>query len=491
MFRTFLSHQWLEFWRGRNKAGGIITKLVMLFLILYFLLAAIGLGFFMKELLVKFFPNDHPVSIFNGFILYYFLADFLLRIQLQELPTLSVKPYLTLNLSRKMIVRFLNVKSLFTFFNLLPLILFLPFVFTEIIHTAGLQSAIGYTVVILSLILFNHFLVLYLKRKAGSNGYIILIGVLIMLGIAALDYFKIISISHISDLLFKEISLQPFLSVLFVALPVIIGFTNSKYLKTNLYLEELSKKEPEKVSTDYPWLNKFGHIGRLAALELKLILRHKRSKSAITMSFLFVFYGFIFYKKNYIEHDQFAFLLFAAVFMTGIFQIVYGQFMYAWQSGHFDGLLTTRIEPKDFLKAKFLLFTISASLVTMITFLYGFLSWKLLLLHLCVYLYNIGFGSVVVLFFANYNRKRLDLTKSGSFNWQGVGATQWLLALPLLLVPFLIYWPFGVANLPYWGVISIGIFGLITLAMREIWLNLLTKLFIKERYKIAEGFREH
>lgn len=209
------------------------------------------------------------------------------------------------------------------------------------------------------------------------------------------------------------------------------------------------------------------------------------------MSFLFVLYGFFFYRKPLLDKNQFASLLFAAVFMTGIFQIVYGQFMFAWQSAHFDGLLTAPINAKDFLKAKFLLFTLSATLITMITFFYGFMSWKLLLLHLCVYLYNIGFGSVIVLFFACYNRKRLDLTKAASFNWQGVGASQWLLALPLLLLPFLIYLPFGATNSPYWGIISIGIFGLITLSMRDFWLRLLTNLFINQRYKISEGFRKN
>ncbi len=56
--------------------------------------------------------------------------------------------------------------------------------------------------------------------------------------------------------------------------------------------------------------------------------------------------------------------------------------------------------------------------------LYGFISWKLILVHLSVYLYNIGFGSVIILFFANFNRKRLDLSKGTTFNWQGMGATK-------------------------------------------------------------------
>ncbi|MBY0543036.1 MAG: hypothetical protein K2P75_06510, partial [Sphingobacteriaceae bacterium] len=74
--------------------------------------------------------------------------------------------------------------------------------------------------------------------------------------------------------------------------------------------------------------------------------------------------------------------------------------------------------------------------------------------------------------------------------WQGVGATQWILGLPLILIPILLYLPFGIMNKPYWGLASIGTFGLITLLMRNFWINLLVKKFEKQRYKIAEGFRE-
>lgn len=490
MFKIFLTHQWYSFWRGRNKAAGIVARIVMIIFILYFLLVAIGLGFFMKELIAKFFPGSNVISIYNGAILYYFIADFLLRIQLQELPTLSVQPYLTLNIRRKTIVNFLNGKSLLTFFNLLPLILFLPFIFSTIAAAYGALSAASYAVCIISLMLFNHFLALYLKRKSGSNIFFILIGVSIVISLAALDYFKIISISNFSDRVFSTLATAPALVIIFLVLPAVVFVINSRYLRSNLYVEELSKKESAKVATDYPFFNRFGKVGELAALELKLILRHKRSKSAITMSFIFILYGFLFYKASFIESNSFGQMMFAAIFMTGIFQIVYGQFMFAWQSNHFDGLMANRIDARSFIKAKFLLFTLAATIVTMLTLLYGFMSWKLALMHVCVYLYNIGFGTVIVLYFANYNKKRLDLTKGGSFNWQGVGATQWILGIPLILLPFLIYLPFTLNDLPFWGLIAVGLFGLITLAMRDIWIRLLTNLFIKQRYKIAEGFRE-
>lgn len=490
MFLKLLSLQWTEFWRGRNKAGGIVSRVVMMILLLYFLLLAIGLGFFMKALINKFFPDQDPVQIFSGFILYYFMVDFLARMQLQELPTLSIQPFLPLNIRKKRIIGFLNFKTLFSFFNVAPVFIFFPFTLTEIAFTAGGLTALVYIICIISLTVFNNFFAIYLKRKGGANIWFTLVGVSIILALAVLDYFGWISVRNFSEEVFAQLTSYPYLAIIFIALGVFGYLVNSRYLFNNLYIEELSKKESVKTATDYPFFNRFGRIGQLAALELKLILRHKRSRSGLTMSVLFVFYGLLFYKQNLIENNQFATMLFAAIFMTGIFQIVYGQFMFAWQSGHFDGLMSSRIDFTNFIKAKFLLFTTAATLVTMLTMFYGFISWKLILMHISVYLYNIGFGSVIVLFFANYNKKRLDLSKAASFNWQGVGATQWIMGLPLIVIPFLIYLPFGITNEPYWGLIAIGVFGLITLAMRDLWIKWLTKLFIKQRYKIAEGFRE-
>ena len=490
MFITFLRHQWLSYWRSKSKGASIVARIFLVLLILYFLFLALAAGFFMESLIQKIFPTENTIKVFNGFLLYYFFADLLIRIQIQELPTLSIIPYLHLNIRRKKIVNFLNTKAILSFFNFLPIILFFPFCATNIAHALGTEVAVMYMVAIFSWAIFNNFLVLYLKRKAISNVLYLAVGITVMGAFAALEYFKYISLAEASNYIFTHIAAQPLLGFAFTVLAICIFFINSKYLLRNLYIEELSTKEDKKTSTDYPFLNQFGRVGELAALELKLILRHKRSRSSFFMGFFFLLYGFLFYKEPQINNDQFASLLFAALFMTGISIIMYGQYMFAWQSGHFDGILVNQISFKDFIKAKFLLFTIGSTIITILASFYGFISWKLLLLQVSAYLFNIGFGTVIVLWFATKNYKSLDLTKGASFNWQGTSAVQWLMSLPLLALPYLIYLPFGMTNHPFWGLIAIGLFGLITLLMRNFWVNFITKEFIKNRYKIAEGFRE-
>ncbi|WP_461788800.1 DUF5687 family protein [Pedobacter sp.] len=490
MLSTFLSHQWKAFWRSRNKAGSIAAQIVLGFFMLYFLVVAIGVGFWMTSIIEKIMPGISPTIVFNGLILYYFLLDLAIRIQMQDLPTLSIVPYLHLNISRRTIVNFLNLRSLFSFFNVLPLFIFLPFIFINISAAGGVVDVVVYLLSILGLIVFNNFLVLYIKRRAINNVLIFAIGILVVLGLAASDYYGLISIRAFSNLVFQNVVRYPFLALIFPLAAFAIFYINAKFLTANLYTEELSSKDDKKVSTDYPFLNSFGRVGELAALELKLILRHKRSRSSVIMGFLFLCYGFFFYRLPLIENNEFGKMLFAAVFMTGINISVYGQFMFAWQSAHFDGLLVNKIDHRDFIKAKFLLFTIGSTLITALSAFYGFMSYKLLLLHLATYIYNIGVSTIVVLYFANFNYKRLDITKSASFNWQGVGASQWLLSLPLLLIPLIIYIPFGVLNQPYWGLAALSLLGLLGLLLRNYFIKIIVNKFEKQRYKIAEGFRE-
>lgn len=490
MLTTFLNHQWKDFWRSRNKAGSIAAQIVLGLFMLYFLVVAIGIGFWMSKIIQEVFPGKDVIEVFNGFILYYFLLDLAVRTQMQELPTLSIFPYLHLNIPRSTIVNFLNIKSIFSFFNVLPLFIFVPFSLIHVGAVFGGLAALMYVVSILSLTLFNNFLVLYFKRKS-INDILYFALILGFVGVlAGLDYFQIISVRAASNTVFSGIARFPLAGLIFTAAALVIFLINSKYLRANLYAEELGNKKTKKVSTDYPFLNSFGKVGELAALELKLILRHKRSRGSVFMGIFFLAYGFIFYKGPMIANDEFGKLLFAAIFMTGISIISYGQFMFAWQSSHFDGLLVNKIDFKNFIKAKFLLFTISCTIITILASFYGFLSYKLLLLHLAAYLYNIGFATVMVLYFATLNYKRLDITKKASFNLQGTGATQWILGFPFILIPIIIYIPFGIADKPYWGLFAIGLFGLISLMMRNYWIHLLVKKFEKQRYKIAEGFRE-
>jgi hypothetical protein len=311
----------------------------------------------------------------------------------------------------------------------------------------------------------------------------------LLLSMWALDfYMKMISISNASNNLFSGIIAQPFYSAISILLAMIMYLINHNYLKSNLYLDELHSSDVSyKSSTQIPYLDHFGVVGDLAANELKLIFRNKRPRSVIMMSLFFMLYGLIFYSKP--GFTGYTSIVFCGMFMTGIFIINYGQFMFSWQSSHFDGLLSSKVTAKDFFKSKFLLFSFFSTVCFLLTIPYVYFGWKVLIVHFIMYVWNIGVNTLLVLYFANRNYKRIDLSKSATFNWEGVGASQWILSIPLLLAPFVIYMPLNYYDFPEIGLALIGIIGFAFIITREFWLNKLEASFKIKRYTIAEGFR--
>jgi hypothetical protein len=490
MLNTFLSHQWKGFFRARGKGTSIAVQIIMGLLILYLLLCALGAGFFMDKILHQFYPGRPVLEVFNGLILYYFALEFLSRMQIQELPTLAIVPYLHLRIPKRKLVNFLNIRALFSAFNIFPIFLFFPFIIMNVMDTYGSFAGWMYMLAVVSLSIFNNYLALYVKRLSISNIRFVVLGFVVLIALGLLEYFKVFSIAAISNQVFTAVANQPLIALVFPLAAIGVFVLNASYLRKNLYMEELRSGEEKKTSTDYPFLDRFGAAGQLAALEIKLILRNKRSKSTVSKGLLFIFYGLLFYKQKELDENNFGLMLFAAVFMTGNMVLLYGQFMFGWQSAEFDGLLSNKVSVRTFFRAKLLLFTIASTVLTAVVSLYGFISWKILVVQFAAYFFSIGIAPILVMYMATFNYKAIDMKSGSSFNWQGVGATSMLMSLPVFLIPYLFYVPFNMMGKPFWGLAALGIAGLICFLTRSFWINVLVNAFNKRKYKMAEGFRE-
>jgi hypothetical protein len=204
------------------------------------------------------------------------------------------------------------------------------------------------------------------------------------------------------------------------------------------------------------------------------------------MSLFFLFYGLIFYKNAKLGDMQ----VFAAMFMTGVFIINHGQFMHGWQATHFDGLMVSKVKFTDFLKSKYLLFTSISTIAFVLTIPYVYFGWRILVIQAVMYIWNIGVNATIVLFFANRNSKRIDLSKGAAFNWEGMGATQLLLSFPLMIAPYILYIPVKLLSNTNIALGVLAVVGLVFILMRNYWVKVLTADFYKRKYKVAEGFRK-
>ncbi len=132
--------------------------------------------------------------------------------------------------------------------------------------------------------------------KFGSGLLSFVLVVIVFAGIVVLEYFKIFSLFGISESFYDFIILKPYglvLSLLFVGAAYLL---NKWFFSQNYYPENFNSKMngDRTITADLSFLNRFGIIGELIGLEIKLILRHKRTKTILYMSCIFLFYGLLF-----------------------------------------------------------------------------------------------------------------------------------------------------------------------------------------------------
>ncbi len=491
MFKWFLSHQWKEMTRSNFWQKSIAINVIIGFLLLLMLSYLILLGLFIDVILKESYPEGDIFYIFNGGLLYYLGIDLFARFFLYNLPIINVESYLHLPVKKNKIVNFILLKSSLNIFNALPLLVFIPFVVKVIIPGYSTLNAISWMLLMLILIINNSFLLHYLKRRFIDKPAIIGIFALLIIVVGVLDKFNIFSLTYYSSELITFLTYNQVFILIPVLILAIVYSVNFNYLKSRLTLEDVNVKKQKKIDSlsKVKYLQSFGDLGEMILLELKLVWRNKRAKSIINMSPLFLFYGFFFYPQE-IYLNGYGFLIFVGIFMTGGIMFNYGQYMLSYESNYFDGIIANNVDFTKHFKAKYAVIVSTVILCYLLTIPYVYFGMKVLLINTATFLFNLGFLSMLLMYFSSNSRKRMDMTKSSAFNYQGLGASNWIMVLPFFLLPVLIWAPFSILGIPEWGVVSIGLIGIISLAFHKSLMKIVVKRFETKKHIIAEGFRE-
>ncbi|MDE2807004.1 MAG: DUF5687 family protein, partial [Gemmatimonadota bacterium] len=228
-----------------------------------------------------------------------------------------------------------------------------------------------------------------------------------------------------------------------------------------------------------------GPVGRLMALEIKLAIRNKRPRQIPWSALMFVPLGLINFMLLTRDSSDFTFLHYLwGCLLTSGFVINYGQFMFGWESLYFDGHLARPVQFRHLLWAKLLLMQISCPVLALVClpFLLIFAP-ELLVTYSVFLLYNIGFSSACMLFFATMNRKRLYIARSSFFNQEGTSLHHLLVIIPLLAPPAILMLATD------FGPLAIAVGGLLCWALSPVWIRLLSYRLQKCKYRMAAGFR--
>lgn len=181
-------------------------------------------------------------------------------------------------------------------------------------------------------------------------------------------------------------------------------------------------------------------------------------------------------------------IVYIGILIIGILMLSYGQFMFSWESGYFDFVLTSKIDLAAYFEAKYFLLVVSSILLYLICLIYGIFGMKIIIINSALFLYNIGVNSFVLFYLTLFSRKRFDLNQS-IISTQGKGAGQYLTIVPVLLVPIILLIPFLVYDNFNYGLVFLALLGLAGLLFKKSILKFVLRQFHKHKYKMAAGFR--
>ncbi|MBM1105281.1 hypothetical protein JQC67_03920 [Aurantibacter crassamenti] len=487
MFKRFASLQWKAFFRSSSLGKSLAIKIIMIFFGIYMLACLVLMGVGLFFILEKTFPGVDPMLKVSSYFLYWILGELVFRYFMQKLPVIDIKPFLLMSIKKDSIVHYILGRSAFSFFNFLALFLFVPFGIVLLIKGYPALNVLVWLFVIACISQFINFLNFIINKSDK-----VLLGLLLVLiTFYAVDYFQLYPIQEIFGNIFYQLYANPIWAIIPLVLAILTYAVNYRFLRNKLYLDSAVKEQVKEAETaELGWTKRFGSIAPFLQLDLKLIWRNKRTKTQVFMSLLMILYGLFFYSQD-VYGSTSAIFAFVGIFITGIFMVNFGQFIPAWDSEYYTMLMAQNIPMRKYLDSKAGLIYVSIVVMFLLSIPYVYFGWQALAINFACAIYNLGVNVPVVLFFGSRNKKRIDLQKSALGNMQGASATQFLVILPLMVLPCLIYFLFDFFISFEVATAALAVLGLIGLAFRNKLLDKITSIYRSKKYGMIAGFSEN
>ncbi|MEZ4792916.1 MAG: DUF5687 family protein [Gelidibacter sp.] len=488
MIKHFLSLEWKQFFRASYFQKGLAIKILLALAALYFGGSAIMLGAGMFFILKEAAPNSDPIRMVNNFIILWFLFDMVLRFFMQQLPVMNVKPLMVVPIKRNTIIHYLLGKTTFSFFNFIPIFIFLPFSVVLLLKGYPVLNVLCWFLSIVFLTLSVNY-INFLINKNNAVFYGLVAAIAILIGIV---YYQVYDIFTPIGRAFNALYDHPYLISVPILLVVTMYAINFKYIRKGFYLDDTVTKKAQKVTaTDLTWMNRFGTLSVFLKNDVKMILRNARPKQVLMMSFLFLFYGIIFYTQEVYQQMP-AFLAFASMFVTGGFLMTFGQHVPSWDSEYYKLLMSQNIPYRKYLESKWYLMVVGVAISFVLSTPYLYFGWKIYSMIAAGAVFNVGLNSFITLFGGALNRVPIELNvKAKAFsNTNGFNPTQMLIALPKLLLPMLLFYiPYKLINFET-GIIVLALCGVLGIVFKNFFLSKIESVYQKGKYKTVAAFAE-
>ncbi|SHM12669.1 DUF5687 family protein [Chryseobacterium polytrichastri] len=485
MFVKFLRLEIKSFFRGTSVGVNLAMKILRLIGILNFMACLIG-GAFAVFYLVQNKMNEDPIKVVSKFMIIVWVVDLIVKYMWQEMSTQNIKPFLTLNVSKKTLVNYMLIKTFLSAFSWLNSLFLITFSIIALFNGYGFLEVLSWFIGVSLLFYLNNFINILFNNKETIA---IIIGS-IFIGLGLLTYYNIIPLLSYSETFFYGFYTKPYLILIPIALFSGLWWICFKHVYQEFYLDEgLEAKKEIGRTENIAFLNKYGVLGTFINNDIKLLRRNKVAKGIVLGSFLFIFYGMLMFSSPVYKTPYMMMLM--GLFVTGGFQFLFGQKVPAFDSSYYPLMMTLNVPYKEYLKAKWWLMNIVTGLSMIVALFYAYWGWEIYITFFAAGLYNIGVNSQFTLWSGAFNKTQIDLNsrekrigQKNSFNIKAL-----LLLIPKMLLPIAV---FGVSKYFFGmtvGVVSIAILGLIGFLLREKIFDAIVRHYKKEKYSTLDAFK--
>ncbi|GHT48494.1 hypothetical protein FACS189440_12260 [Bacteroidia bacterium] len=450
-------------------------------------------GFALDKLLLEAGTYTYAIDVFNSIVLYFFVADFVMKFFFKQNQSMQIAPYLTLPVKRNRLFDFLLIKEFSSFWNFYYLFLVVPFAFKSITPYFGLGTAFLYILFFYLVCVGISLLVNLINHLISKSFWFYILPVVLVVVPIAIPLMTTIPLSDYTqqagELILND---NPLIWLILLLVLVALWFANRIQMRSAIY-NELQGEKADKVSSfsNLSFLDRFGATGDFINLEIKMIFRSTRLKQQTLVVSIICIAGLLWMLYGAGEIAGAFNLVLYEILTIGMLGIVMGQYIFTAESSFFDGLMSRKLSMYELLKGKYILYSAYSLFVTLLLLVPVFHGKLELLLLLSLFFYVIGPIYFMIFQNAVYNKTYFDLFDKGMMNWKGqsgnmVVITMITMFLPVILV-LILYGIIGKTP-TYWFML---ITGLAFTLSSQYWLKWIYKRFLKRKYKNMEGFRSN
>lgn len=478
--------KWRETFRAPQWDAKLSIKIIMGLVILYFLGAFLFLSSVLYPILFDTVLDREPLEVFNSVLLYIFFGELIFRFFLQQMPVTDIQSLILLPLKKRRIINHVLLRSVFSGFNTTPLIVYMPFAISMYKDDYLPNEIAAWWGALLLVTLALNFLTFLIHK---DNRYFV--GLLLLVATtAALATYTSIDLAGITGKIFDKVVETP------AIISVFLGFFFLSYLwvyffmKKGFYLDaNLGKKKVKVRGGEMRFLDYLGAETVILKNDLRMIVRNTRPRQMVAMSFLFLFYGILFFSQD-IYRDQDFVLVFAGIFITGGFTMTFGNLVPAWDSSYYKLLMTQNISYKNYLLSKWNLMVFATAICLILALPYLYYGIDIYAIITAGALFNMGLGTWITLFGGLMNKTPIKLnTKAKAFeNTQGFSLNQFLLIIPKMVLPIVLYWLPATFLNPLAGYLFLGGSGVLGIVCKHQLAHWITELYKKQKHETLEAF---